>query len=84
VLCVGKFVVDVCEYVCAGCGTDLFCYGVVSLCCVWDSLMWFVGVYVCCVRENYVWIWGSIFVLFVGVICDFRVVSVCCERECLG
>ena len=55
---------------------------VVSVCCVWDSLVWVCGsecvlcvgqfgvclwvVSVCCVRDSLVWVCGSECVLYVG------------------
>ena len=51
VLCVGQFGAGLWELVRAVCGTVWCGFGGVSLCCVWDSL---------------VWVWGSECVLCVG------------------
>jgi len=63
-------------------GTVLCGFGGVSLCRVWESLMWVCGsecllcvgqfgvglwgMSLCCVWDSLVWVWGSKFVLCVG------------------
>jgi len=50
VLRVGEFNVCLWECVCAVCWTDLFGIVGVSMCCVWDSLVWdWSSEYVLCV-----------------------------------
>ena len=59
---------------CAVCGTVWFWFGVVSFCCVWESLVCvkeerlcvYVGQFGVDVRESFVWVWGSMWVLCVG------------------
>ena len=57
-LCVGQFGVGLWERVCAVCGTVWCGYVGVSVCCVWDSLVWVCGSEcVLCVGQFGVGLW---------------------------
>jgi len=43
VLCVGEIGAGLWEWFCAVCGRVLCGFGGVSVCCVWDSLVWVCG-----------------------------------------
>jgi len=48
------------------CGTVCFGFVVVSVCCVWNSLVWFCGSVGVSVWDSLEWVCGSEFLLCVG------------------
>ena len=66
------------------CGRVWFGFGGVSVCCVWDSLVWVCGSEcVLCVGQFGVGLWERECALCGTVWCGFGGVSVCCVWESL-
>ena len=66
------------------CGTVWFGFGGVSLCCVWDCLLWVCGSeFVLCVGKFGVGLWELVCAVCGRVWCGFVGVSVCCVWESL-
>ena len=75
-LCVGQFGVGLWERVCAVCRTVWCGFVGVSVCCVWDSLVWVCGFVGVNVWDSLEWLFGSEYVLCWTVWCGFEGVSV--------